>query len=275
MMKIKSSLLKRLAVGSALIALSASAARAATFTSSPQDLMLDFRQVVGGAPGSTDLTVDIGQVSTYRNATLPFAVGLNASDATSTFGNLNNLLWSVAGDVRLSTDPNPTGVPLSTLWVTKARDPLDLNTQTSPWVSKSSFSQAGASTKITGIRQGAGNVGTALSSTSATVPDGNAQSYHTIVTDSGNLGGTFQGNIENSTGSSFVGAVRSDLYELQPASGNPNGTYLGYFELTSAGAMTFVPASFVPVPESSTYGVFAGAGLLLALVRYQFRRENA
>ena len=159
---------------------------------------------------------------------------------------------------------------MSTLWVTAARDPLNLNTQTSPWVSKSSFSQAGASTKITGIRAGAANVGTALSSSSATVVDGNAQSYHTFVTDNGNLGGSFQGNIENGTGASFSGHSRSDLYELSPATGNPPGTYLGYFDLSSTGVMTFVP-----VPESSTYGIMAGAGLLLALVRRQFRRQNA
>ena len=157
--------------------------------------------------------------------------------------------------------------------MTAARDPLNLNTQTSPWVSKSSFSQAGASTKITGIRAGAANVGTALSSSSATVVDGNAQSYHTFVTDNGNLGGSFQGNIENGTGASFSGHSRSDLYELSPATGNPPGTYLGYFDLNPSGGVTFVPAS---VPEPGTYAaITAGCLAAFASARRRFRRQNA
>jgi hypothetical protein len=269
-MKIKIALLQRLAVISALFALSASAARAQTFTSSPQDLMLDFRQVVNGAPGSTDLTIDVGNAANYRGIATPFTVSINAANITGTYGSLNNLLWSVVGAAYPSTAPNPNSVPANTLWVTAARDPLNLNTQTSPWVSKSAFSQGGAAALITGIPTGAASAGTALSSSAATVPDGNSVSYHSYVTDNGNLQGKFQGNIENSTGAAFSGSSRSDLYELQPASGNPNGVYLGYFDLTSAGVLTFVP-----VPESSTYGIMAGAGLLLVLVRHQFRRQNA
>ena len=87
-MKIKLALLQRLAVNAALFALSASAARAATFTSSPQDLTLNFRQV-GFA---TDLTIDVGQVSNYRGLSSSVSVPINAADITGTFGNLNNLL---------------------------------------------------------------------------------------------------------------------------------------------------------------------------------------
>jgi hypothetical protein len=71
------------------------------------------------------------------------------------------------------------------------------------------------------------------------------------------------GNLENTTPTGFTGSIRSDLYEVRPltdAQGHPivdphTGTsglayYVGYFELTSAGALSFKreAASTAPPP---------------------------
>jgi len=49
------------------------------------------------------------------------------------------------------------------------------------------------------------------------------------------------------------------------------GTQDAFFTLDSSGVVTFSAA----VPEPSTYGLFAGAGLLVVCLRNQFRRKQA
>jgi hypothetical protein len=57
--------------------------------------------------------------------------------------------------------------------------------------------------------------------------------------------------------------VRSDLYELNPGTGP--ATFLGYFQLSGSGAMTFTA-----VPEPSVFGlVVAGFSILLVMNRPQ------
>jgi len=82
------------------------------------------------------------------------------------------------------------------------------------------------------------------------------------------------GNLEKSTPGSFSGAVRSDLYEVRPLAdvhGNPivdphTGTsglayYVGYFELTSAGALSFTrEAASAPLPPAPQIVLLARSG---------------
>jgi hypothetical protein len=61
------------------------------------------------------------------------------------------------------------------------------------------------------------------------------------------------------------------------ASGAYNFNYMGYFTLDMSGAnasLTFTPSAAV-VPEPTTYGAIAGAGLLLLCLRRQFTRKSA
>ena len=151
-------------------------------------------------------------------------------------------------------------MPNSTLWVTRPRS--DVNVQTSPWVAKSAFSQGGTAQRIFGINNGLGSTfASQVSVSMATIPDGDTQSAHNYLTDLGNYQGTFQGDVANNTGT-FTQPVRSDLYELRPASGNPDGRYLGYFELSPNGGMSFNSA-FTAVPEPSTYAIAVGAALVV------------
>ena len=82
--------------------------------------------------------------------------------------------------------------------------------------------------------------------TAVRIPAGNGQDYGTFIGAAGDYAGTFQGNVENTTPSTFAtGSVgsRSDLYELRPSSSGGTGTYLGYFELRPNGTAVFVRAS--------------------------------
>ena len=89
------------------------------------------------------------------------------------------------------------------------------------------------------------------------MPDSRAKwEGDTLVIDNGNFN-AFQGNIENTLSSTFVTGgsnARSELYQMAPGSGN--GTFLGYFELTPGGSL-----SFVAVPEPGMFGVGVAGGL--------------
>jgi len=114
-------------------------------------------------------------------------------------------------------------------------------------------------------------IGTPLSSIAVVESDANAGSYHSFVKDGGNYNGKFQANVENNTGITFSGVSRSDFYELQPGSGA--GQYLGYFELSSAGSMQFVPVS--AVPELSSYMAVGSALLMGAGVIRRWKNNRA
>ena len=86
--------------------------------------------------------------------------------------------------------------------------------------------------------------------------------------------------MEGATGGAFgVNDIRRlDLYAM--VGGATTGTsspgdYLGYFEYQGDGDLWFVPENFVPVPEASTYGLVAGAGLLFMALRRQLGSKTA
>jgi len=244
------------------ITLVAPQARAQT-TYAPRDLVLGFRQV-GGA---NDLEINIGQSSLYYGASSGFTVpGVSASDINATFGNFNNVLWSVGATVRTGDGGDPS-LTVGCLFVTRAR--TDPAVESVPWLRQSSGALAGTSTKIVSIANNFAGQTPTINSLSATViPDVSAQSYHTFV-GGGNYGGTFQGNVENLTPGSFTtGNSVSDLFEILPGSGD--STYLGSFSFEPSGQL-----SFSPVPEPSTWGLLAGAGVMILSLRFRSRRKQA
>lgn len=217
-----------------------------------KDLMLCFRK----ASGSFDLEVNLGPASTYYGATpgATFTVtNFTAGQLTSAFGSAYaNVSWSVCGAANLAGDPN---APKNTLWLTSGRgiNSADINTQTTPWNTGSLSSQGNTVAPVLTVGNNAATYSSSVSAganntvTAVVVPDGNAQSYHSFIGDNGDFG-TFQGNIENTTPTPFSGnsVSRSDLYQL-----NPNGVpkYLGYFELSANGTMTFTAAGgAAPLP---------------------------
>ena len=234
---------------------------AAPFLYSPTDLLLLFRQV-GNA---SDLVVNLGSITQYDG--LPAGTRLPVSQLTpehltATFPNLNGLLWSAAAANRPPANP---AFPLQTLWVTAPR--TDPGTPSTPWLRKGSFLQGNAGSQIDGI-----GVNAAL--TSSLIPGGPDNTATRVVLPvnsnfpiapllgpDGNYVGAFQGKVEALTPEDFdanpTAIARTDLYELLPGTSaagtlNQPGRYLGTFELTATGSVTFVVAASAPPAPTIT-----------------------
>jgi hypothetical protein len=193
--------------------------------------------------------VDAGPISTYTSGTPNQRIPITQYTGTQ-LGDvgINGVSWSAF-----------TWLNDDTLFVTRAR--TSLNVQTAPWLENIATVQAGTVGQTTTIPKGAYDEyglhqiypeSTASAVVEEDTSSGNpnystpgAASYHEALAGSygGLFDGKFQGNPENTTPGNFSTSgkvVRSDFYQLTPASGFPNGTWLGYFELSTNGAMTFV-----------------------------------
>ncbi|MGD0743790.1 MAG: hypothetical protein ABSA45_01410 [Verrucomicrobiota bacterium] len=208
------------------------------------DVLVCFRQ------GGNDLVVDAGPISTYTggspNQRIP--ITLYTGTQLSRLGT-NSVSWSAFA-----------WLSDNTLFMTRARS--SLNVQTAPWLEYIGSAQAGTIGQTVTIPKGAydeyglNHVYPESTATAVVEEDGSsgnpnygigAASYHEALAGEygtyNNFDGKFQGNPENTTLSTFTASgrvVRSDFYQLTPASGYPAGTWLGYFELSTNGAMTFV-----------------------------------
>ncbi len=256
--------------GAMLVAQSADAA----MTYANGDLLLGFRKDAA----TSNLEVNLGSINQIKNIAgtgqvLDFSTKFTSADilagvGTVGAGSLNNAIWSVSGSINAL---NQNGITAGTrsVWLTSARgiNSADVNTQTTPWTRAASQGSISSAVLTVGGGFAAAN-GNAGSTTAAVIANG-ANSYHDNIGDGGDFA-TFQGNIENTLSGTFTTggtAARSDLYELQQGAGN--GTFLGYFELGTTGALTFVA-----VPEASSYATAFGAALMaLALMRAHRKSE--
>jgi hypothetical protein len=215
------------------------------------DVLVCFRK------GGNDLVVDAGPISTLTNATPNQRIPITQYTSTQLAQvGINGVSWSAF-----------TWLSDNTLFVTKAR--ASLNGQTSPWQAKSASAQLGTALRMATIPPGAYDefnllVNSNSTATAVVEEDSSAGnpnytdgvSYHDALAGSygGNFNGTFVGNPENTTLSTFTASgnvVRSDFYQLTPTSGYALGTWLGYFELSTNGTMTYVAyPSTVPVITS-------------------------
>ena len=206
------------------------------------------------------MVVDAGPISTLTSAAANQRIPITQYTGTQLAAvGTNGVSWSVFTWLTNGT-PN-------TLFVTRARS--SINTQTTPWPDASSPNQAGTIGRMVTIPPGALDelnllvypVSTATAVVEEDSSSGNPNyttgvSYHDALAGAygGDFNGTFAGNPENTTLNTFTAAgavVRSDFYQLTPTVGYALGTWLGYFELSPNGAMTYVayPIS-VPVTKS-------------------------
>ncbi len=238
------------------------------------DLLAGFRKT-GAHQGTNELVVYLGNVtnllalplgSTITMSNIPPARLTEAFSSDYTY-----LQWSVFGASYELSSPwsTPLGnFPQSTLWYTLPRTNASI-----PTLPRSRFAtsaQAEAATSINSIGNGANTISTQLPG--GTNADNNTvlvrepfqQTYQafdltTFMGDSqnpvtGDLGGNvFDFNIEQITPNPFSTSVRSDLYESAPApssrpptpyvdpvSGSSSSVYyVGYFDLSPAGVLTF------------------------------------
>jgi hypothetical protein len=226
----------------------------AGFTDTNRDLMLICRKT--GFDGSADIgnyvfEVDIGQASIYYGATAGSSIPVSAyttAQLSGLFDNLNDFSWSIIACVPNYGDNGNPSKPIGTLWLT---DPHTAGPATpSPaWQRESIYVQKQTGGQINSILQNAltyaGSASPSSDNTATTlaIPTGSGYSANDNLTALGNFG-AFQGDVEITTLATFTtDGLPSicDFYELQPGSGS--GAYLGYFELSTNGALTFYAGS--------------------------------
>jgi len=209
--------------------------------------------------GGVDMVVDAGPVSAFTGATHNQVIPITQFTGSQLAQvGTNSLSWSAFA---WQSD--------NTLFVTRARS--SISQQSTPWPAASSPAQSGVVGQMQAIPPGAlDELNLAIypqSTSTAVVEEGSSTanqnytdgiSYQDALTGSygSDFDGKFAGNPENTTPSSFITAgkvVRSDFYQMTPTgSQNVQGTWLGYFELNTNGAMSFVAKPTTP-PILSTF----------------------
>lgn len=204
------------------------------------DVLVCFRK------GGNDMVVDAGPISAFTGAAANQRIPITQyTGAQLAQVGTNSVSWSAFA-----------WLSDNTLFVTRAR--ATLGTQTTPWPAQSGSTQSGTAARMATIPPGALDELTLLvypvSTPTAVVEEdssaGNPNytdgvSYHDALAGSygGNFNGTFVGNPENTTPANFTSSgnpVRSDFYQMTPTGGFAPGTWLGYFELATNGAITYV-----------------------------------
>jgi hypothetical protein len=242
---------KKIGLIAVLAGLAASEVMAQTLIGyTPGDVLIGFR-----SSADNDLVVDAGPIATLTNA------AVNSRTPISQYNNsqlalvgVNSASWSAFAS---QSD--------YTLFITKPRGAATLDKQTTPWNNASGTSLQSVAGRIGAIVTGATNNLAAFGvNTSSAVVEANitlTSAFYTtglsyrdsIVGVNGsqaNFATSFQGVPENTTPNNFSTAgkvARSDFYQVSPT-GVGAAKFLGYFELDTTGALTYVAyPSAVPV----------------------------
>jgi len=194
------------------------------------------------------MVVDAGPLSTFTNATVNQRIPISQYTGTQLAQvGTNGVSWSAF-----------TWLSDNTLYITRAR--TSVSAQSAAWQDGSSPAQGGTAARMATIPPGALDelnllvypVSTPSAVVEEDTSDGNPNytdgvSYHQALAGGygGNFNGTFQGNPENTTSNNFTTTGlpnRSDFYKLTPTGGpsSVSGTWMGYFELSTNGTMTYV-----------------------------------
>jgi hypothetical protein len=247
----------------ALLTASAAASSAQTFQYNDSDLLIGFRVTPGSAGSSSyELVVDGGAVTTYANlptGTTITVANVTSSLVTNSFSSVNDISWSAFADVSTNVlSAGSTNYPLHALWLTKPR--ISFGSQTSPWTQGSYFNQGDVVSSIEGLGDYATIYGSAdlpagpprNTLTGIILPAGDPLfSYSAYIGPLGNFKQKFQGDVEQETGDGFTTSaqdVRSDFYQLFPGSGP--ALYLGYFEFSTNGVLTYTSGpSAIVIPQ--------------------------
>lgn len=255
-------------------------AKGQTFTYQSSDLCLTFRKVTPYAENN-EAVVNIGQASNYLNAAVGTKMpvpGFSASQLVpGTFESLNNLSWAVFGWYIFAPSlTNYAGYPHgTTLWLTVPRTDNAVRSPDAIRVDNVLQQQTETvmSTLLNDARyishqiaiSNAYNTAQFVREPIAGYPDRVVSVLIGSPEDNSiaNFSDNWATSVEATTSGAFGGEVRADLYEVRPISdisGNlvvdphtgTNGLayYVGYFELTSDGTMTFTRDA-VSTPSST------------------------
>ena len=251
------------------------------------DVLVCFRK----AGVVNDMVVDAGPVSTFTNAVKNQRIPISqyTGSQLGVIGT-NGVTWSAW--TWFDSSVSPASIQ-ETLFVTKPRS--SINTQTAAWIQKRQTEQANIDTDMTTIMVGAldrryNNVKS--TDTAVIEPDDNStyqngQSYSftmglfNSVSDGvvgGNFSGDFQGNVESTASGTFITSglvMRSDFYQVPPIGGG-SVRFLGYFEFSTNGAMTYVayPTAPTVVTVVASAVTATGAQLNAAVTTINTNTDN-
>lgn len=264
--------IKKLAVFALFTCVTASEVFSGTLTSySVGDVLICFRK---SSLSGNDLVVDAGSIATFTNTTVNQHIPITAFNSTQL-----GLVGINAMDFSAFSWFDDTVSPVSAQWTLFAS-----RGRVTPYAKTSAYASSGASVQQLTVNNmqpvvfGAHDAATFNVNNTATAviePDDTTASPNTLYTTgtsydsavNGNSGnadfdGTFAGgNIEKLTYSGFnlgtnkTTIARSDFYWIPP-SGSGAVKYLGYFELSTNGSMTFVAQ-----PTTPTITTLAATGI--------------
>jgi hypothetical protein len=238
----------------------------AQFNYNSGDVLVCFRNT---ASPRNDMIVDAGSVSTFTNLTIGQKITISYTGAQLANVGTNNIAWcACAANYNFPTSDNT--------WITRPR--TSLNSQTTPWTTGT----PGFMSPVAGDIDGNPSLGADATYISGAILDTatvivETESGHTTANEAsgdcysfwigaanssgiGNFNGDFQGVVEQTTPAGFTTGgqpVRADFYQLLSKSGTVNGTpgtYLGYFEFSTNGVMTYTagPSPLVVPPPTIT-----------------------
>ena len=292
----KKSLLNRLWLTLVLLGLTASTQviNAQYFTNILSgDLLAGFRKE-GANQGTNELVVYIGNVTNFIAMSAGSSItvaNVNAARLTDSFANgYTNIQWSVfTANYKLNKNWNtPIGVfPPATLWYTIPR--TSFSSQSTPPPRAGINFQTETATSMLSVSSGGNSISSGIATTNVDnnvvlvrEPVQNVYSQWLLTTfieessqnvAQGDFGGqAFTYSVENTNLPPFNSTVRSDLYEVAPSpngtnlyvdpiSGSTNSAYwVGYFDFSTSGTITFTRASASAPPQQPTLTILNNNG---------------
>jgi hypothetical protein len=230
------------------------------------DVIIGFR-----ISGKDNLVLDAGPISTFTNAAANQVIYITNFYSPARLAGIgtNSLSWAAFAGFDDSVSPTSAQ---GTLFVTKARPAL--NTKSSAFEALSASSQLTPAATMVQIQLGANyyyvqqnynvnNTATAViepaePTTGSAYPTGVSYNYAVYdASGASDFGGSLNGFCENTTPNNFVTAgtvQRSDFWWVPPTDSGAAVKYLGYFELNTNGALTYVayPSSGVAPVVTTT-----------------------
>jgi hypothetical protein len=267
-------------VKSALIA-----AGAALVTQAAQAQFANGDLVLGFTGGATDFVTDLGNfqsvVGVNGTSVMNLSSLVNGSPAFSgTYpGGVNGVSMGVVGG---QTTATASFIYVTALRLGGAGNNAIAGSATPPSITTHSQGISGLQQVVamnnsifTGNPTSAG-----LSTTVARGGNANGYSWFNSVESASSLNGSyFQSTGYNADALATSGIIYEDLYGTPTTtiSGAYNFSYKGFFTFDTTGgspSLTFTPVA-AAVPEPSTYGLIAGAGLLVICLRHRISQQRA